>query len=96
MSNYRTSAAGRAAAKADQAHGDVAGEGGRDAAEMDVVEEAGEGAGAAVAADQPPPCGWRWNGGGGGGNGRCWCSSCSGPAPLWLEVVEWRRRRQSK
>ena len=51
MSNYRTSAAGRAAAEADQARGDVAGEGGRDAAEMDVVEEAGEGAGAAVAAD---------------------------------------------
>ena len=55
MSNYKASAAGRAAAEADQARGDVAGEGGRDAAEMDVVEEAGEGAGAAVAADQPPP-----------------------------------------
>mmetsp|Transcript_38465 Transcript_38465/g.66750 ORF Transcript_38465/g.66750 Transcript_38465/m.66750 type:complete len:147 (+) Transcript_38465:457-897(+) len=53
--NRTTIAAGRAAAEADQAGGDAAGEEGHDAGEMDVVEEAGQGAGAAVEADQPPP-----------------------------------------
>ena len=49
VSNYRKRTA-------DQARGDVgAGGGGRDGAEMDLVEEAGDGAGAAVGADHPPP-----------------------------------------
>ena len=87
MSNYRTSAAGRAAAEADQARGDVAGDGGRDAAEMDVVEEAGEGASAAVAADQPPSVA------GGGMVAEAEAMEGAGAAvaadqpPLWLEVV---------